>query len=110
LFTTGRTSSLSHCCEHDSWEHHKGLIKVVAASGQRHQIEINSFSDVECVARQFPGARLPLVRHQPFRVGVRGLFGWARAEGYLHGQRNRIVEHAMIALRNHAAHRPWARG
>jgi hypothetical protein len=39
-----------------------------------------------------------------FRGYLSDLFEWARGEGLLHGQRNRLIEHLLVDMRNDAAH------
>ncbi len=41
----------------------------------------------------------------PFDASFTGLFSWARHEGLLHGQRARLLDKALVRMRNLAAHR-----
>ena len=76
-------------------------------------VEARSFDDVhEAVRRTGPyalgkGWRLAgisAVEHPGFDCSFTALLTWARREGLLQGQRNRVIERALVRLRNLIAH------
>jgi len=78
----------------------------VFRGGAEETLQVRTFDDVRAARRRYrlrgsDGGTYDLP------VGVAGLLDWARRERLLTGTRTRIVDRALAALRNHAAH-PFA--
>ncbi|HXA29280.1 MAG TPA: hypothetical protein VN193_11105 [Candidatus Angelobacter sp.] len=80
---------------------HYDLQVPLVVNGQRKVIPVQKFDDVrQLVSRR----RTVLQGHRRFNGSLSGLLHWARAVGYLRGQRNRIREKVTPKLRNEVQH------
>jgi hypothetical protein len=89
-----------------------GTVPFVAPDGSPTPLSASTFSGV-AEARRGGGSHARrgtklMIRNGEeaiaFNAGLGGLLRWARAEGLLHGQRNRRMEHLYVRLRNRVAH------
>jgi hypothetical protein len=85
-----------------------GDITVQKGSHPPETIPVTTYADVEKAFRRggtHQGSSLVTESGPiPFTGGLRSLIAWARLIGLLRGQRNRITESTLIALRNYTAH------
>ncbi len=86
-----------------------GDLPLVNKSGDREAVPFAGFDQVFRLTRQGPYRRWKLRLRSgcdpiPVPVGLTGLLRWARAEGLLHGQRNRWGDRFTIQHRHHVAH------
>jgi hypothetical protein len=66
---------------------------------------VGSFREVhELLGTPNTDQELVLTGHPKFNASLAALLGWARAEHYLYGQRNRLREGATLSLRNDMQH------
>lgn len=79
-----------------------------AATGDTALLSAGWYNEIPTALRtagMYPrGDGWRLAGYPQFDGSLRALLGWARAEGLLYGQRNRVRENALLGLRNFAAH------
>jgi hypothetical protein len=93
-------------------EYHQGTVPLVDRSGREAVVNARNFYDVhEALNKggQYSrgGWQLRLTRPpgaMVFRGTLVHLISWARAEGLLRGQRNRLLEPVLVRMRNRVAH------
>jgi hypothetical protein len=85
-------------------EHYRHQLPV-KVDGRPETRSVGAFDDVDkCLGRRSPGQKVVLSDYPRFNGSLRSLLQWARSEGYLYGQRNRIREGATVDLRNSMLH------
>ena len=99
---------LEHALRERFMTHYNGSIPLVSETGDRKLLAAGVFQDVYSVLRRrafenYRGIVVAGVRIA-FNASLRDLVRWARAVGYLRGERNRFRELLLIDLRNRFAH------
>jgi hypothetical protein len=81
-------------------EHYAAGVPLVVKGAD----ETVMFHDFEGVGHRLRDRTVRLRGHPHFKGSLASLLRWARAEGYLYGQRNRVREDTTVRIRNHEAH------
>ena len=114
LFTLVEQSAfflLEHALGERLLEHYDRVLPLENKKGEARPLEAKYFRDVSTAFRgknrTYKGDWfLPVPGQEPFpfTASLPNLLAWARAHGYLHGQRGRWSERFFVGWRNDAAH------
>ncbi len=81
-----------------------GVVLVHSENGKRRTLQASQFGELHRELRKARKNGWRMDGHRNFDGGMRSLLMWARDERLLYGQRNRVIEEAIVRLRNFGAH------